>query len=41
MEYSNGFYDKSMEREHGISSGADVADELQSFILLVPLNSLL
>ena len=41
MEYSNGFYDKSVERVHGISAGADVADELQSFILQVPLNPLL
>ena len=38
MEYSNGFYDKSM---HGISAGADVVDELQSFILQESLNPLL
>ena len=41
MEYGNGFYDKSMEIVHGISAGADVADQLQSFILQVALNPLL
>ena len=33
MEYSNGFYYKSMERVHGISEGADVADELHCTII--------
>ena len=33
MEYSNVVYYKSMERVHGISEGADVADELHCTII--------